>query len=94
VREFGDVREWKESRTAARPGSKVEPSDAYAAYKEWCTEAGKEPVSLTAFGTIMKGDLGVLYEEKNKRGFYLDLALVGAPKLVASGHALGARVSA
>jgi hypothetical protein len=84
VREFGDVREWKESRTATRPGSRVKPADAYAAYKDWCTENGKEPVSLTAFGIIIKGELEVAYEEKNKRGFYLDLALVSAPKLVAS----------
>jgi hypothetical protein len=100
VRELSSVREWKESRTAARSGSKVKPGDAYAAYKDWCVENGKGPVSLTAFGTIMKGELGVLYEEKNKRGFYLDIALVGAPKLVASAidnapsrRALGSMVS-
>ena len=45
---------------------------------------GKDPVSLTAFGTIVKGDLGVAYEEKSKRGFYLGIALVSAPKLVAN----------
>ncbi len=98
VREVGSVREWKESRTTARPGSKVKPGDAYGAYKAWCIETGKEPVSLTAFGTIMKGELGVQYEEKNKRGFYLDIALVSAPKLVAidnapAQRALGGMVS-
>ena len=33
---------------------------------------------------IMKGELGVLYEEKpkSKRGYYVGIALVGAPKLV------------
>ena len=84
MRELGDVREWKESRTVARPGSQVKPGDAYSAYKWWCIEMGKEPVSLTAFGTIMKGELGVLYEEKpkSKRGYYVGIALVGAPKLV------------
>ena len=84
VRDFGDVREWKESRTVRRSGSKVKPGDAYTNYKEWCIEMGKDPASLTAFGTIMKGDLGVAYEEKSKRGFYLGIALVSAPKLVAS----------
>jgi len=78
------VREWKESRTVARLGSKVKPGEAYAAYESWCAEIGKEPVSLTAFGTIMKGELGVIYEEKSKRGFYVGIALVGTPKLVAS----------
>ena len=87
VRDFGDVREWKESRTVGRPGSKVKPGDAYTNYKEWCIEIGKDPVSLTAFGTIMKGILGVAYEEKSKRGFYLRIALVCGPKLVVSGSA-------
>jgi hypothetical protein len=85
VRELGDVREWKESRAVPGSGSKVKPGDAYAAYEAWCAEMRKEPVSLTAFGTIMKGELGVLKEEKNKRGFYLGIALVGTPKLVAAG---------
>jgi len=31
----------------------------------------------------MKGELGVLYEEKSKRGYYVGIALVGTPKLVA-----------
>jgi len=83
VREFGDVREWKESRTIARADSRVKPSDAHSAYKSWCAELGKEPVSLTAFGTAMKNELGVLYEEKSKRGYYVGIALVGTPKLVA-----------
>jgi hypothetical protein len=85
VRELGDVREWKESRTVARPSSKVKPGDAYAAYKAWCAEIGEESASLTAFGTIMKGELEVPYEEKpgSKRGFYVGIALVGTPKLVA-----------
>lgn len=39
-------------------------------------------MSLTTFGTTMKGELGVLYEERSKRGFYVGLALVSAPKLV------------
>ena len=64
----------------------MKPGDApYAAYRSWCIEMGKEPISLTAFGTIMKGELGVAYEEKpkSKRGFYVGIALVSAPKLVA-----------
>ena len=87
VRELGDVREWKGSRVVPRSGSKVKPGDAYAAYEAWCAEMRKEPVSLTAFGTIMKHELGVLKEEKNKRAFYLGIALVGAPKLVAAAGA-------
>ena len=74
--------EWKASRTVARPGGKVKPADAYAAYRGWCAETGQQPVSLTAFGTTMKGELGVVYEERSKRGFYVGLALVSAPKLV------------
>jgi phage/plasmid-associated DNA primase len=66
------------------PDGKVKPGDAYAAYRGWCAETGREPVSLTAFGTTMKGELGVVYEERSKRGFYLGLALVGAPKLVSA----------
>ncbi len=83
-RELGDVEEWKAARTVARPEAKVKPGDAYAAYKGWCAETDRDPVTLTAFGTTMKGELGVNYEEKSKRGFYLGLALVGAPKLVSA----------
>ena len=70
-----------------RVGMRIKPADAYQAYKGWCAEQGKLPVSLTAFGTIMKGELGVAYDEKpgSKRGWYLDLALVSAPRLVATG---------
>jgi hypothetical protein len=58
------------------------------------TSIAKEPVCLTAFGTIMKGELGVLYEEKSKRGFYVGIKLAGAPKLVAAPRrALGNMVS-
>jgi hypothetical protein len=32
----------------------------------------------------MKGELGVVYEERSKRGFYLGLALVGAQRGVAA----------
>ncbi len=81
-REVGDVREWKATRTVARPDGKVKPGDAYAAYRGWCAETGREPVSLTAFGTTMKGALGVVYEERSKRGFYLGLGLVSVPRLV------------
>jgi hypothetical protein len=88
VQEFGDMREWYKSRTASRTGNKVKPADAYAAYKDWCNEQGREHVSLTAFGTTMKapiaeGGCGVNYYEKpnSKRGFYMDIALVAAPKL-------------
>ena len=84
VRELGSVREWKECRTTARADSRMKPGDAYSAYKSWCAENDKEPVSLTAFGTLMKGDLGVSYEEKNKRGFYVGIAPVSVPKLVAT----------
>jgi hypothetical protein len=38
-------------------------------------------VSLTAFGTTMKGELGIVYEERSKRGFYCDLALISTPRL-------------
>ena len=87
VREFGSVREWKESRTAARPGTKVKPSDAYAAYVGWSKERGLEPVTLTAFGKEMKGELGIVYEERNKRGFYVGIALAGSPRLAVSNPA-------
>jgi hypothetical protein len=83
VREFGSVREWKESRTVARADSRVRPGFAYEAYKQWCAQHGKEPVTLTAFGLTMKNELGVDYEEKSHRGWYVDIALVAAPKLAA-----------
>ena len=79
----------------------MKPGEAYSAYKSWCAELGKEPVTLTAFGTLIKGELCVLYEEKSKRGYYVGIALVGMPKLVAgvvdnasARRALGSMVSA
>jgi hypothetical protein len=89
-REFGDVGVWKESRTAARADSRIKPGDAYKAYCAWCTEKGLEPVTLTAFGTTMKGELGVVYEEKNKRGFYVGIAMVTAPRLATDNTKVGA----
>jgi len=80
---LGDVREWHKSRIISRPGNHVRVRDAYDAYSSWCAEAGFKPVSLTAFGTTLKGGLGVGYFEKSKRGYYADIALVGRPALVA-----------
>jgi hypothetical protein len=82
AREIDSVAEWKTSRTVPGSGDKVKPADAFTAYRGWCAESGQEPVSLTAFGTTMKGELGVVYEERSKGGFYTGLALVSAPKLV------------
>lgn len=84
VRECGSVREWKETRTVARSGSKLKPSDMHAAYSTWCHEKGLKPVNITIFGLALKRDLGVRYEERNKRGFYCGIALVSSPILVVS----------
>jgi hypothetical protein len=89
LREFGDVREWHRSRTVARNGTRTKPGDAYKAYTGWCVEHGKVPVSLTAFGSTMKakaadGGCGVIYEERSKRGFYVDLVVVSGPRLAVS----------
>ena len=80
---LGDVREWHKSRILRRLGNLVRVRDAFEAYSAWCEDSGLKPVSLTAFGTVMKGDLGVGYIEKSKRGFYQDIALVSRPALVA-----------
>src|SRR5262249_29292313 len=79
----GDVREWFRSRTAARPGSAARVNECYAAYVEWCKAANLEAVSLTKFGTVMKGELGVEYIEKSKRGYYDGIVLKGGLKVVA-----------
>ena len=47
--------------------------------RQW--QLGREPVSLTAFGTTMTGELGVVYGERSKRELYVGLAMVSAPKL-------------
>jgi len=109
VYEAESVRQWFKSRTVARTGSKLKPKETYdTSFVPWCKEQGIELVTFTRFGAIMKdkvedGGCGVVYEEKpkSKRGFYVDIALVGAPKLVASAiddaharRALGNMVSA
>jgi hypothetical protein len=81
---LGDVREWHNSRTTARADSLVRVNECYAAYVEWCKSRKIEACSLTKFGTVMKGDLGVGYVEKSKRGYYSGIALTGGLKVVAS----------
>lgn len=80
------MREWRDTRTVSRMGSRIKPAAAYAGYSGWCAEEGKQPVSLTAFGNTMKGELGVKYEEKpgSKRGFYVGIALLSSPRLAVS----------
>jgi hypothetical protein len=83
VGEADSVRQWKECRTIERAGSEIKPKETYeGSYLPWCQEQGIEPVSFTRFGGIMKGELGVQYIDRNKRGFYTGIALVSAPRLV------------
>jgi Poxvirus D5 protein-like len=79
---LGDVREFRDSRTLARPGNRIRCGQVYAAYAEWCRANGMEPVSLTAFGTQLKA-LGVVRENRNNRACYLDIGLTTAPRLAA-----------
>jgi hypothetical protein len=74
----GSVRDWFNSRTTARAGHLVRVNECYSAYVEWCKAAGLEAASLTKFGTVMKGELGVEYIEKSKRGYYVGIGLKGA----------------
>ena len=71
-----DAREWFKSRTTVRPGNLIRVRDTYETYCDWSKERGTAPMSLTAFGTLLKGELGVGYVEKSKRGFYTDIALI------------------
>lgn len=83
------VRQWHKSRTVTRQGSEIKPKETYEGhYLPWCAEMKIEPVSFTKFGTTMKaapeaGGCGVIYVEHNKRGAYVNIAVVGSPKLVA-----------
>ena len=74
----GSVRDWFNSRANARAGHLVRVNECYSAYVEWCKAAGLEAASLTKFGTVMKGELGVEYIEKSKRGYYVGIGLKGA----------------
>jgi hypothetical protein len=76
-----DVREWLNSRTAARPDNLVRVNECYDAYLAWSQERGLQPVTLTKFGKTMKGDLGVAYIERSKRSYYSGIVLTGAPLL-------------
>jgi hypothetical protein len=83
VGDVDSVRQWKEARTVTRAGSEIKPKETYdGSYLPWCVEHDVAPVSFTRFGTIMKGDLGVTYVDRNKRGFYVGIALVATPKLI------------
>lgn len=101
VGDADSVRQWFKSRTVARASSKLKPKETYdGSYLPWCEEQRIEPVSFTVFGTIIKapvaeGGCGVGFERnRSKRDFYVGIALVSAPKLVATGStgiAAGAR---
>jgi hypothetical protein len=85
VGDVNSVRQFKECRTIARAGNKVRPKEAFAAYVTWCQEQGIEPVTFTRFGLTMKGELGVQMETTpRKECFYLNIASISAPRLVAS----------
>jgi hypothetical protein len=71
-----EAREWFKSRTITRAGNLVRVRDTYEAYCIWSNDRGVAPMSLTAFGTLLKGELAVGYVEKSKRGFYTDIALI------------------
>jgi hypothetical protein len=77
----GAVQEWFNSRTAARPGAEIRCNEAYASYIEWCKSQDFEGVSLTKFGSTMKGELQVAYAERSRRGFYVGIALKETPRL-------------
>lgn len=89
VGDAASVREFIESRTTARPGSRIRCGEVYKAYQEWCDEQGISPVTLTRFGMEAKA-LGVGWDNRNNRPCYLDIALVGGLKVVAGGSRLGA----
>jgi hypothetical protein len=80
----GDVREFFESRTTARKGHDLRTGEVYDAYKAWCVDAGREPVSLTRFGTTAKGELGIAYAERSRRGYYCNLAFKAVPLKIVS----------
>jgi hypothetical protein len=79
------VRRWFKTCVVARPGSRVRPkAEAYlGSYVPWCVERDIEPVSLTRFGMVLKGDpvnggCGVVLERTpGKRDCYLGIALTG-----------------
>ena len=81
----GPVRDWFDEEVKIAQGSEVRPGVAYDTYSDWCRRRNLKPVSLTTFGTTMKKDLGVGYEERSKRGYYLGILLTGKPKLAVVG---------
>lgn len=81
----GDVRQFLESRTVSRAGARIRCKEVFDAYVGWCQERGLEPLSFTRFGTAFKAE-GVGFDNKNNRGVYLNIGLIGTPKLVASSH--------
>ena len=80
------VRDWFNNRVTSRPGNEIRVTEgAYDPYREWCGEQKIEPVKLRTFGAMMKGELGVVYVERRKRGYYSGIALKAVPlKIVAN----------
>jgi hypothetical protein len=77
----GDVQAWFASKTVARPGSEVRSNEVYAACRAWCEGRGETPVSLTKFGMVTKGALGVPYREKSNRGYYCGIEIAPGARL-------------
>ena len=78
---LGGVREFFEARTASHRGNEIRCNEVRAAYEEWCHDRGIDAVTLTRFGTIAKGELGITYVERSKRGYYVGIALTETPRL-------------
>ncbi len=76
----GDVREFRTHCTVARPGHRVRCGEVYRAYQDWCRTAGRKPVTLSAFGRQFKC-LGVGWDNRGNRASYVDIAVVGSPRL-------------
>lgn len=78
------VREFFKSRTVGRLGNSIRCNEVYDTYKEWCVGQNEEPVSFTRFGTFVKGELGIRFEERGRRGYYCDIAMKGVALRVVS----------
>jgi hypothetical protein len=71
--------------TVQRADSEMKPKEAHERpYVAWCQGQGLEPVSFAKFGSVVKGELGFPYVDRNKCGFYDGIALIRAAMAVAN----------
>jgi hypothetical protein len=74
---------WHKARVEKRPGRKLRAGTAFKDYEEWCASNKTPPMTLSSFGNVMSGELGIRKDTANHRVSYVDIGMKTKLKVVA-----------